>query len=524
MAGSPLDVLNRYAPAPAAAPARPGVGQLLFDAPEAAPADPLDVLERYAPAARPGVVESFARGGANALTLGFADEIAGGLEFAFTGKSYKEARDESREAFRRAKDENPLAYGAGQVAGTVGSLLVPGLNVAKGAGAAAVMGRAALQGGLQGLGDSKADLTEGDAGSALADAGTGALVGGAIGGAGALVAKGVKAYVAAAPERAAKQFSLDMTQGANPAFAKRFSKMGALAREVIEPDKALTKAADKSKAEAADLALSRLDDLSEKTAPLWGKVDEAVGKVPVKDYVGYLVKEAKSLPAEAEAVHNLLLRKAQHFAEVAKAQGNEAVPHQVIRRHVTGLLKEADASLGSLSETERFIVKSAVHESADDFLTGRLNAAAKAGMQEGVSELRGLNRQIAAYANAHQLFKHQAELAFRREAGVMGKIDQLASGGGKGMAAGVGAAMSGSLEGAAIGYAVPAGIQLAAKGIKTADRKATAALAKLVEKAKAGDVTSKDRLEAIAAGVPKKAVRAVLGAYRTGLGLAEDDE
>lgn len=106
----------------------------------------------------------------------------------------------------------------------------------------------------------------------------------------------------------------------------------------------------------------------------------------------------------------------------------------------------------------------------------------------------------------------------------MGAIDKLATGGGKGAAAGIGAAMSGSLEGAAIGYAVPAGIQLAAKGIKTADRRATAALAKLVELAKAGNVTAQDKLEAYAAGVPKKAVRAVLGAYRTGVGLAEDDE
>lgn len=118
-------------------------------------------------------VESLLRGGAQGATLGFADEISGGVESFFTDKSYEQARNESRKAFDQASTANPVAYGAGNVAGAVGSaLLVPGLS-----GAATVAGRAgqaALAGGLSGIGTSEAGDARGMAKDAAIGAGLGA--------------------------------------------------------------------------------------------------------------------------------------------------------------------------------------------------------------------------------------------------------------------------------------------------------------------------------------------------------------
>lgn len=521
-----LDELDPPAVASRAAPARPRVGQLLFE-PRRQQVDARALLDELAPEEKPSVIESLARGGANAATLGFADEIAGGLESLFTDKSYKQARDESRASYQRAKEENPIAYGVGQVGGTVASMAIPGLGLAKGAGAAATIARAAAQGGAAALGDSTADLTEGDFGGALADTAGGALVGGAIGAAGVGVGKAVKGFMKAAPARADAQFLNDMSAGANSAFRKRFGQLQGLAREVLEPDTAFMKAARKGPAEGIAVATDRLDSLSAQTGPLWQKLDDTVGKVPVTEVRDFMLNAAKHLPPEAEVLDRLLVRKANHFADKYGNQlGQDEVSHKTVRQWVTGMLKQADETMGGLNAGERFMLKSELHETADDYLRARLQAAAQAAPQlsDDLAKLSAANREIAAYARAKNLLEHKAEMSTYKDTGFGGMIEKLATGGGKGVAAGAGAAMGalsghGSLEGAAMGYAIPAGIQLAAKGAKAIDRKVTAAAARLVEAAARGDNVAKATQEAIEAGVPQKAVRGILGAYRAASGF-----
>lgn len=121
-------------------------------------------------------LESAIRGGAQGLTFGFADELTGLGESVFTDKTYEQARDESRRAYRMAQEANPGTYLAGQVGGAA----LPAV-VSFGASApvsAASLGRvaatAALQGALQGVGESEAQ--------SLGDLAKDAAVGGAIGG------------------------------------------------------------------------------------------------------------------------------------------------------------------------------------------------------------------------------------------------------------------------------------------------------------------------------------------------------
>lgn len=139
--------------------------------------------EETSPEASISMLESGLRGLAQGASFGFADEITGAIEGALTDKTYEQARDESRANYDKASNANPLTYGAGEIAGGVGTALVPGLNVAKGASLATKIGVGAGAGAAYGLGASEADLTKGEIGGAAADTATGAVVGGAVSGA-----------------------------------------------------------------------------------------------------------------------------------------------------------------------------------------------------------------------------------------------------------------------------------------------------------------------------------------------------
>jgi|GEM_PF-1716434 len=148
-------------------------------------------------------LESGIRGAAQGASLGFADEITGGVEAGFDKLKgderglidlYKTKRDESRKAYKKAEQDNPDEYLGGQLAGGAASLLVPVLNAGKGAQLAAMVGKGALSGGLAGLGGSEADLTEGDIGGAALDAGTGAALGAGLSLAGSRLVDGAKGF------------------------------------------------------------------------------------------------------------------------------------------------------------------------------------------------------------------------------------------------------------------------------------------------------------------------------------------
>jgi hypothetical protein len=124
-----------------------------------------------------GKAESFGRAALQSATLGSSDEITGAVESLFTGKTYKQARDESRAANKKAQEDNPKTYMGGSVAGGVATAFVPVLNAAKGATLAAKIGKGVLAGGLDSLGMSDA---ENFSGQQLKDVGFGSLVGGSV--------------------------------------------------------------------------------------------------------------------------------------------------------------------------------------------------------------------------------------------------------------------------------------------------------------------------------------------------------
>lgn len=195
--------LARYLPQPEASPAAASDGG---EAPTGS------ALAKYLPAKTSGV-ESFARGAAQGISLGFADELAGVVESAMSAKSYRQARDESRANYARAQEDNPITYGAGELGGGVATALLP-VGVASMA-ARGLAGAAAL-GGAAGAGMSEADLTEGDVGGLARDtalgAGAGALTHGALTLAGK-AARAVAPRARAAAEEYARSPTKDLLGG-----------------------------------------------------------------------------------------------------------------------------------------------------------------------------------------------------------------------------------------------------------------------------------------------------------------------
>lgn len=137
-------------------------------------------------------LESAGLGALQGGSLGFADELEGGLkalpEAMISDKKlkdlYQQYRDMARKRYSEAKEANPKSYLAGELGGGLTSAVIPGGAIAKGIGLGA--GSA--------LGASDADLTKGEIGQATKDT----IIGGTIGG--TLGAVGQKIGTSLAPE------------------------------------------------------------------------------------------------------------------------------------------------------------------------------------------------------------------------------------------------------------------------------------------------------------------------------------
>lgn len=161
-------------------------------------------------------LESGALGAAQGATFGFADELEGaarGVYDRISGKSedivkaYQEARDKARGRYEKARQDNPMSYMGGEIAGGVGTAFVPGMgwaNAAKGAGLATKLGKAAASGAAIGLGQGTADLTKGDVSGVLGDAAIGAGTGAATQGVLSAAGAGLRQL---APKNVAKKLS-----------------------------------------------------------------------------------------------------------------------------------------------------------------------------------------------------------------------------------------------------------------------------------------------------------------------------
>jgi hypothetical protein len=141
------------------------------------------------PAAAPShsATDAAALGLSQGLTLGFGDELEAGFDSLVDrlhGKkgTYDERLRESRGLTRAAREAHPVAAGAGEVAGAIGSGLLGGV-ARPGAGLARAMLEGAAYGGASGAGNAEGDLSDRAKGAAVG-AGVGAVAVPLIGAAG----------------------------------------------------------------------------------------------------------------------------------------------------------------------------------------------------------------------------------------------------------------------------------------------------------------------------------------------------
>lgn len=142
-------------------------------------------------------------GAVNTASLGFADEATGLVEGAITApgegtfaEGYASGRDRVRAEHLKLREAEPGVYGAGQVAGAVGTAFAPGARIAtlpRGAGVAPRVAASAAEGaafgGMYGFGEGEGQEDRFD--RAQSGAMLGAIVGGATPAAGA----GIERYL-----------------------------------------------------------------------------------------------------------------------------------------------------------------------------------------------------------------------------------------------------------------------------------------------------------------------------------------
>jgi hypothetical protein len=129
-------------------------------------------------------VESAIRGGAQGLSMGFADEATARLESILKDVPYEKALEETRAAYRQAQEANPVTYIGSEIAGGVLPTLIPGVGqAATGAKLGRLAAIGAGTGALSGLGYSEGET----AGQIARDV----AIGGALGGALPVVGRGI---------------------------------------------------------------------------------------------------------------------------------------------------------------------------------------------------------------------------------------------------------------------------------------------------------------------------------------------
>lgn len=203
----------------------------------------------------PSIFESAMRGTAQGSTFGLADEITSGIGAAkdvFTRKDYSPLSFEDwRDAYRgwnsairkadqKAKEANPIAYGAGEIGGGIATSFIPAarvLNPAAGSSAAKMIGAGAAGGGIAGFGYSEAD----NLGDLSLDTAIGAGIGGAAGGvvpAGKYaIKKGGQALDALGDFSKSFSGAFKRSADTNTAHIPLFGKYVAAAKEALETSK-----------------------------------------------------------------------------------------------------------------------------------------------------------------------------------------------------------------------------------------------------------------------------------------------
>lgn len=482
-----------------------------LDEPQAAPSGRfmpaanarVEYLDEDAEAPEVGKVTSLLRGAAQGVTLGFADEIAGIAESALSDKTYRQARDESRAAYREAQQANPITFGAGQLAGGVATAFVPGagaLNLARlGTGIGAHVARGALAGGIAGVGEAESApgtmMSLEDMGSAGAK---GAALGGAVGG---VLGSAGQAFVRGGEARDATRVIDQLTLGAPAKMRDRVAgkageavdRVYALAKDTPGIVKAARKGDTSGALEGVNTRLSELGRAKDDMYSAVAGVDQGISVGKVASVIGKLQAELMSSP-DTVPIGRMMGAK---IDDVATAWGGQAtIPLSELRQYVTGIGRTAFAGNPGVDPTKAAAAGRDLYAkllgALDDHFEGVAKANPKLGLDIG--KLRETNKKISTLMNVQDALEYKATREATAPTTLRSRVGQAADI--AGMAASLGSASP-----------LPwAAVKAARFATPYVERTADAALASMVSAARSGNVTAQVAQSALEAGVPRSVV------------------
>lgn len=404
-----------------------------------------------------GALESIHRGALQGVTMGFSDEIAGAVRSLFGGKDYRREREKERSANTQASEQHPYLYGGAELAAGLATP-IPGAGAVKAAGTGAKLlkaaGSAALAGGAAGLGSSTADLTKGDFHGAINDTVSNALLGGAIGLAGAGLGKAVSRAGEKADDLTIRALAGAESKSSGAAWQKTRRMVNnpetkAILREPVQVDldgkqvtTSLEKAAGKEPTVIQEIVDTQASRINDEIRPIYARADAKNGGVDLADYLKHLdgeVAKTKSMPPAEAGVY----RKAyEELRENAVEQWGQMqrIPSEAVRAEATALQKIGFRTVDPLNPGLQTEVKREIGNSVRNFVNDHVMQTLGG---EDHGRLLSLNKRMNAWLGVGTVAAARAEKEAAGRLSGKGLIDEL---GGRGsmVASGLTAIATGS--------------------------------------------------------------------------------
>ncbi len=443
LSAADLEGAEELAPAaPAAAPAR-----VKLSAADLEGAQELDTPKPQTTSA----LGAGALGGARGLLAGFDDELAGGAAMAnsvlsaprvlgekagaaiknlFGGhatapelqdprEAYRQNRDAVRDLHAVAEQEHPTAHMVGDIAGGVAGAFVPGLGAAKGATLAKIIGRAAVQGGVEGAG--RSDAGGDDLGQFARDTLTSAAFGGATAG---VAGK----FLHGSTDRVVKRALGDLTDGATAKMRdKVVGKAGKAVDGVYEEiaqNKAL-QAAGKDAQKALQAVQASVEDVGAKLDDQFAKAGAATPGIRVSaitDNMHRLADELAKSPGKASAAAAV---RGQISDVVTAWKGRTHVTPQEVREFAKDVGDHAFAGSPAVAPKQGASVAQQVWGNMKDLIEQNIEEAAKKTEGVDVATVKKLNSRMSNLLHMRDAVQYKAT----REATESTRLKDRVSGG-----------------------------------------------------------------------------------------------
>lgn len=328
--------------------------------------------------------KSMLYGAGQGATFGFADEGLAGAKAIYDkatkggkyGDLYKARVEQERKDLDEARRANPGSYLAGNVAGSLPTMAVPGLGIARGTGLGMSLVKAGAQGALMGAGESQNSLLEKPK-QLMADVGKGAGYGVAAQGVFSAVGRGMSALGPKALKKTAEERAVKAVTGQNISALRKMTGttlrsagdidaaeagLRKVGRDILDEPGVLG-AADKVENIAPRLAEAR-KSYGAKIGQVGSGIDKIIPKsVDTKKIANEIMDYASTIP-ETEGGKRLQERLMAEAANFEKMSGLGFEEAQAFKNQFMHKAVDADALISNQDATNK--VRSIISKNMED--------------------------------------------------------------------------------------------------------------------------------------------------------------